>query len=82
MEDSLPNTEKILIIGWKAGDSFILEKLKTVKNPINLTVVSGTKNGTKEVARVIKKYVEVKKEVVFEGFSNFIGSDECNEFFK
>lgn len=81
LEDSLLSTKKILIIGWKASDTFLLEKLKIIKSPISLTVVSGTKAHAAEIAHIVKKYVAVDKEILLEHFSNFIGSDECTDFF-
>jgi len=77
----MPETRKILIIGWKAGDPFILEKLKDIKNPIELVVVSKDKTEAKEVAKIVGMNTQIKSEVLCDGFSNFIGSLECREFF-
>ncbi len=83
LNSALTEIYKILIIGWKAGDSFLLEKLKAIEIPIDLTVVSGSEKGAKEVAEVIEKYVpSIGRKTLFkEGFSDFIGSAECDAFF-
>lgn len=82
LTSTLPEIRKVLIIGWKAGDSFLLEKLKEIKEPIHLTVVSGSEKGAKEVAEIIEKYVpNIGRKTTFQGFSDFIGSTECNAFF-
>ncbi|MEK6880276.1 MAG: hypothetical protein AABY22_11735, partial [Nanoarchaeota archaeon] len=73
--------KKVLVIGWKAGDPFLLEKLKIISEPVDLIVVSGSKDGAKRISSTIKKYLQINGEVLFEGFSNFIDSEECNNFF-
>ncbi len=78
----LPETQQLLIIGWKAGDLLFLEELKTIKRLANLIVVSGSEDGAKEVAEIVKAYVpSIRYTILFKGFSNFIGSKECNKFF-
>lgn len=77
----LPETQKVLIIGWKAADTFFLEQFKKIENPIDLTVVSGSKKGVEETTQAVEKYVKINKKVSFVGFSDFIGSNECESFF-
>lgn len=82
LTEALPATKKVLVIGWKAGDPFLLEKLKTINEPVDLIVVSGNKHYAEDVANIVKKHLKVKNLILFEGgFSDFIGSDECSIFF-
>ena len=74
--------DKVLIIGWKAGDTEFVEFLKeNLSQPVQATIVSGSAQGLKEVESKLGslKNFEFSAQVV--GFSNFIAGVESNTFF-
>jgi len=85
----IQNTNRILIIGWKAADEALLSLLcQNIKNPTHITVVNKEDDKLFEVTKkrleVLKNNVagvEIKIENIPMGFSNFMSSDKVIKFF-
>ncbi len=86
LKEELNCIDRILIIGWKAGDPWLLNLLKehnTCKNK-KILIVSGSSTGAQEVAKVLKSSLGVNPKQVecYEGgFTRFMGDDLCTDFF-
>jgi len=83
LNQALEETDRILIIGWKAGDEYIVDLIKSkATHPINLCVVSGNKN---DIDSVFSKFADNKyllqRVAKCIGFSEFIESNQCKTFF-
>jgi hypothetical protein len=80
---AINNTDRILIIGWKAGDKNLVSLLeKEIRRQVRVTVVS---SGSKSASEIIKKLEHIP-QITFvasnkEGFTNFLRSEESDEFF-
>lgn len=81
LEKAMQQTDRIAIIGWKAGDSKLIEMMKqhiTKETPVAIVA------GHQEDCNFIKDKL-TDLPFVFEieriGFSNFVGSSDCNKFF-
>lgn len=82
LKAALAATNRILIIGWNAGDPHLLELIKqNVNQQTDVTIVSRNSDS----AKAISKKMEGIKLLTFipseqEGFSNFMRSDEIDKF--
>ncbi|MBI4087161.1 hypothetical protein HY416_04275 [Candidatus Kaiserbacteria bacterium] len=86
LEQVLPKIDRVLIIGWKAGDQLLLEMLsRHLPNfGYKLLVISGTVDGAQKVAEVVRDKLTAhagKIEARGGGFSDFVGSDISHSFF-
>lgn len=86
LRKELGKINKILIIGWKAGDYHLLELLKENIQPnLPLWIVVGGENGKQDMQSIrdkMKEYIahqDAGEEVG--GFSKFIRSAGCKTFF-
>lgn len=87
---ALPSIEKILVIGWKAKDEYLIKLMqKSMSGPIKLTIVSGKKdlkNGkddAKEIEGIFRSSlpkVDFKEIKIIREFTNFI-NNHCFNFF-
>lgn len=73
MKEALSKTDRILIIGWKAGDEELIKLMqKTIKRPVTVMIVSGSLKSIED----IRKKLEVVKHFYFAdgivSFSNFV----------
>ncbi len=80
---TLAQTDKILVIGWKAGDPYLLELIKKhAAHPISLFIVSGSNKGEiDEIFGKFKPYGDFSLMGQQNGFSSFIHSNSCATFF-
>jgi hypothetical protein len=87
LEQGLSEVDRILIIGWRAGDPLLL---KTLKNHLpamgyKIFIISNTKDSAEKIADTVKKALGITYGgVVFArggGFSGFIASDTPTKFF-
>lgn len=79
----LSNAEKILIIGWKAGDKILVELMKhNIAKQIPVTIVTESKKSSEEVMDNLKHIDKLTFNLVNEGFSGFIANGEVDKFFK
>ncbi|MFZ3015496.1 MAG: hypothetical protein WA101_00645 [Minisyncoccia bacterium] len=85
LERELDNIDRILIVGWKAGDKKLLETIK--KHPsfrqCKILVISGSFQGAKKIVSIIKTELETSLIEAYNGnFSDFMGDNLSAEFFK
>jgi len=79
----LKNADKILIIGWKAGDKILVDLIeKNINKQVPVTIVTEKKESSEEVASNLRHIKNLNFRLVNSGFSGFISSDEINVFFK
>ncbi len=86
LTEELNRVDRILIIGWKAGDPWLLNLLKehNACEGKRILVVSGSSSGAQEVAKVIKNKLNIEQkqiECYVGGFTQFMGDDDCVNFF-
>lgn len=87
LKNCITKVDRILIIGWRGIDPFLLSLLKKEIGDRRIDVVVVTKNSTPE--SVIKYYggnvpqfkIQLKS-VCRTGFSEFMKTDDCENFFK
>ena len=76
MREALSKTDRILVIGWKAGDEELIKLMqKVIKNPVYVMVVSGNLESIEEIRkkmRVVKQFLFTKGVT---RFSNFVRND-------
>ncbi|OGZ31897.1 MAG: hypothetical protein A2V69_00590 [Candidatus Portnoybacteria bacterium RBG_13_40_8] len=82
LETALGETDKILIIGWKAGDQRLINIMEnTIKKPVMITIVS---KGENDIDEIKKKLSRIDKISFFNtnqnGFSDFIQKGEHEKF--
>lgn len=83
LRNELKSCDRILIIGWRAGDPGILDLLKTELPNHNLPIliVSKTWNEAIEIGKNIEKVIP---NLLFEyaggGFSSFVGASQIDNF--
>lgn len=83
-EKILPEVDRILVIGWKAGDPLLFETLRKhlQKNKYRILVVSNTLPGAEEIKAKFEdeldcKYVAARGA----GFSAFLDNETSHSFF-
>ena len=82
LKKELAKTDRILVIGWKAGDPHLLNLIKEcVTQPTSLFIVSGSKDGVDKVMGKFKPYGKFSLMGQENGFSSFIHRDSCATFF-
>lgn len=76
-------TEKILIIGWKAGDKKFVDFLESnIQKKTSVAIVSGTKGDISQVKEQLRHIKNLDLDFMEkEGFSKFVEDDECDKFF-
>jgi len=84
LKSSIQRADKILIIGWSAGDPFLLSELKElIERPVQVVIVS---RDLKE-ANIVGKRLEgvtmlMVKSYQGAGFTDFMESNDAEEFFQ
>ncbi len=87
LEQDLPTIDRVLIIGWRAGDPLLLETLKRhlPQMGYKVLIVSNTKEGAEETAKTVRKGLNLINENVVSvmggGFSGFVSDEISNTFF-
>lgn len=82
MKKSLSQANKILIIGWKAGDENLIKIFEEIiSHPVEVTIVSKGTQDAKEVENKLKHIVHFTFKTTRHGFTAFMGSSGCNRFF-
>ena len=86
LEQILPSIDRVLIIGWKAGDPLLLETLSNhlPKLGYKMLIVSNTIKDAEEIAKVVRKSMKLYNGViaVHDGdFSDFVADEISNTFF-
>ncbi len=82
MTNALQEADKLLIIGWKAADSYLIKIMEEViKKSLNTTVVSGTEKGIKEIQGRLSHIKNISFGPTVTTFSSFVGSSACEDFF-
>ncbi|MBY0533956.1 MAG: hypothetical protein K2P31_03200 [Rickettsiaceae bacterium] len=86
MCEELPKVDRVLIVGWKAADPFLLENLKLMLTKyIPISIVSNTKEGADVIAKTVSDALGWPVESVVGiggGFSKFLNHSICGDFFK
>ena len=80
---AIREASKILIIGWKAGDEKLLDLMEEeIKHPVEITIVSGESKYAEETRKAISQKVKkVRYKITDMGFTSFMSSTECDDFF-
>lgn len=83
LENALQQTDRILIIGWRGGDeNFIKLMEKNIKQSVSLTIVSNSDKGINEAR---KNLIDIENISSYKhnknGFTQFMRSGKCEEFF-
>jgi hypothetical protein len=85
LESSLTRLRKVLVIGWAGNEEHFLGMLNR-PNPPEYPLVMVVSNGEKAAEatgqRLIERELCVTPQLYFEGFSQFIGSDDIERFLK
>jgi hypothetical protein len=82
LKAELINVDKILIIGWRAGDPYLIELMEnTVSKDIPVHIVSNVMSSAEEVQRRLSHIKRFMFELHNGGFSKFIHSDASDLFF-
>lgn len=82
LKRDLGSVDKVLIIGWKVGDTEFVEFLKSnLTQPVKTIIVSGSDQGLKEVESNLSKLKNFEISARVTEFSNFIAGVESNTFF-
>lgn len=84
LEEELKETKKILVIGWRAADPYILDLIAKhiQEKEISITIVAGKLSSAKEVETTIKSTISnAIINATHHTFSSFIGSSDADEFF-
>jgi len=80
LEKALKLVDRILVIGWKAQDVHLIKIMEEeIEQPVFITIVAGKKDEIKEIRNRFNG-LNVIKENSCVGFSNFVGSEVCDEF--
>jgi hypothetical protein len=80
LRNTIPSIKKVIIIGWRAADPFLLETLKENLNPeAQIGVISGA-NAETTVVPNIKKYLENDVVVVENKYSESLTNDSLEDF--
>ena len=80
--ESLLNIDRILVIGWQARDSYLLELLNKIKQKVKVTIVSKRPEKAREIGKVFTNNNFMVKGSIHSGFSEFMRSDDSNIFFE
>lgn len=87
LEEIIPLIDRILVIGWRAADSLLLETLKKYLQPMGykMLVVSSNLEEAKQIAKKINNHLKAHEGRIAawggNGFSDFMNSDESHDFF-
>lgn len=84
LRNKLSQTDRILIIGWRGDDSFLINLIKeNIKQPVRVFIVSESKDSAKEIFyKKLKPTIPgFSLESTSATFSNFMGSEDCRNFF-
>lgn len=83
MVEAIKNTDRVLVIGWRAGDMHLLQILKeNLPQKTKVKIVSHNIDSAKETRENMKKYINVNFDVSKQQtFSHFMKSSESVEFF-
>lgn len=80
LEDALKNIDRILIIGWRGNDEYLISLLKDkIKNPMPVTIVSKTSSTLVKDKIYMNKNLTIK--ILDIGFSQFINGEQVENFF-
>ena len=83
LKRNMEQADRMLVIGWKAGDSNFLDIIKDyLKEDALLTVVSKKIETAKEIVDKLKQIKNFSKaEYYGDGFAKFVSSSYCENFF-
>ncbi len=74
--------DRVLIIGWRAADTFLLQLIKDhVRAGTKFTIVSKQQESANEIATNIAKFTNLQGSPIGGGFRHFIEHDTCHNFF-
>lgn len=78
----MPVVDKILVIGWKAGDPALVELLKNyITQPVTAVIVSGSTEDSRKIRGRLEGINNITFSSEYVGFGAFMGSKECQTFF-
>jgi len=85
--DALPEVDKVLVIGWKAGEKRFLDSLaERMKKKLKIMVISSSEKKALEIAARLSSLRPTGSNTHYDvgkkGFSHSITSHEADEFLK
>jgi len=75
----IPETRKLLIIGWRGMDEHFVKLLRALRAPVKGLVVAGSSDGAQDVARRLG-HLPVDWTAASTGFSDLVVSGRLNAF--
>lgn len=82
LQKELSDIGRILIIGWRAADDYLLNLMKeNVKRHVKFLVVSKEEESASEIVKRVSDKTGLSGEGIFGGFNNFVGSKKYHDFF-
>lgn len=84
---TLPDVDRVLIIGWRAADPLVLDILaeSLPEMGYKVLIVSETKDGAEEIAGRVKEKLKIVDDNYIEayggGFSGFVSTEKALSFF-
>lgn len=80
LEEAMKQADKVMIIGWKAGDDKLIGMMKQyMTKEIPATIVAGNQDDCNFIKNKFADLSFVFELEIIE-FSNFVGSPDCNKF--
>lgn len=81
-KSKIPETQKILIIGWRGVEEHFKSLLKEIKSPVELMVVSSSEDEAQEIHHRLGSYFDTigNKMTPGAGFRNSLSDDSIKEF--
>lgn len=73
------NIDRVIIIGWKAADEYLLKLLSDNLRDKNIPIFIACHNSSEEVAKRLKEKYNLWSIPLNQGFSDFIESGKCEE---
>lgn len=82
LEQALSSVDRVIIIGWSAGDSFLIELLNKALSDrkLPIAVVGGKSTKDKVLPRLGESLAKKVEFIGQDGFSDFMRSGKCEEF--
>lgn len=85
MTDELEKVDRILVIGWRAQDEYLLQLLKNhLKQKVKMTIVSSNEAKAQEIGLKFKDIQQISAEDITisksEGYTNYMIHREYEKF--
>ncbi len=83
LKEALRQTDRILIVGWKAADQHLVKLMgDVVQQAVKIIIVSGSGKTAREIQAKLSGVINATFPNSVATFSDFVGSQICQEFFQ